>query len=300
VKRAALFALAVLLVAAVSVRFASASFSSATANPANALTSATLGAPSGLTGAASGNDVALSWTAGSGASDYAIRGAANGTSSSCTGVALSALATTTATSRTDTSRSTPAGTYYCYAVQSTYRSWTSAFTPAAAVQLGVVARAVTFTNAANTAGCSSLNGAGWVDCGDRIVIDFNQAIDPTTGPQSANTVCAGSGTIVLGAIATTGGCTTTEASNLGVLSGVTMTNVARFSGTYSWSNANRTLTVEVRGRLTGSRNVQLAAGSLTFAPSTDAADLRSAVGAVHTCDTNTGGSNCRPVATGTL
>ncbi len=298
--RAALLCLAVLLVAATSVRFASASFTSTSANPSNTLSAGTLAAPSGLTAAPSGQDVALSWTGASGASGYAIRGAANGTSSSCTGVTLAALTTQNTTSHTDTGRSTPAGTYYCYAVQSTYRSWTSALTPATAVQLGVVARAVTLTNAANTAGCSSMNGAAWLDCGDRIVVDFNQAIDPATGPQTGNTVCGVSTTIVLAATATTGNCVATEARNLGLLTGPTLTNSARFSANYAWSNGNRTLTVDVRGRVTGNRNVQLGTGALTFAPSTDAVDLRSSAGAFHVCDTNTGGSNCRPVASGTF
>ena len=119
------------------------------------VSSRNLGAPTGLTGAASGHNVNLSWTAGTNGNGYAIAAAANGTSSNCTAASFSALTTTAGTSITDTGRFTPQGTFECYRVTTTYGTWSSqTANPTVAVRLGVVAQSVAVANG-GTAGSSA-------------------------------------------------------------------------------------------------------------------------------------------------
>ena len=154
---------------------------SRTAAAAQTVSSRTLGPASGLTGAASGHDVNLSWTAGTNGSGYAIAAAANGTSTNCTAASYSALTTTAGTSVMDTGRFTPQGTVECYRVTTTYGTWSSQTgNPTLAVRLGVVAVSADIQDG---------NRAGRLDQGDTITITFNQPIAPASGPVASNSVC---------------------------------------------------------------------------------------------------------------
>src|SRR5581483_2471315 len=117
------------------------------------VTTRTLVAPTSLTAAASGHDVALSWSAGNG-NGYSLLGAANGNSNNCSAATFSALSSTTSMTATDTGRHTPQGSFYCYEVKTTDGPWTSAQTsPRAAAQLGFVISSIVQTNAANVSAC---------------------------------------------------------------------------------------------------------------------------------------------------
>jgi hypothetical protein len=247
-------------------------------------------APTGLTAAPSGHNVVLGWTAGSGGSGYAVSGVANGTSSSCTSATFSALSTTATTAYTDSGRSTPQGTYYCYKVATTYGTWSSqASNPTAAAQLGVVASSVAITNGGTS---------GRIDSGDRIVVTFNQPITTTTGPPAGDNICTSTtGSIALGSTGTGTTCTLTGL-DLGTLSGLTVGVNSRFAATWAWSAGNTVLTITVGARSAGSNTS--VTGTATLNPTTTAGKLLSATGSFQTCSTNTGGGNCLPTATGSF
>ena len=101
------------------------------------ISSATLGAPSGLTAVPSGHDVVLNWTAGTGGTGYEVDGVANGTSSDCSAVTFAFLAAPAATTYTDTGRSTPQGTYECYRVLTARGNWRSVSSNPTAAGSGV-------------------------------------------------------------------------------------------------------------------------------------------------------------------
>jgi hypothetical protein len=274
----------------------------------NAVATTALYAPASLTASPSGHDVQLSWPAGANGSGYGVRGAANGTSSDCSGTTLASLATPAGTTHTDPGRFSPQGTYFCYEVQTTYPlAWTSAQgNPRAAVQLGVVARTVQLVNDGDHAGCSgggagTYGQAGKLDCGDRIVVTFNQPLDPASVPAGTATVCArqSNDTIWLGSTASSGTCAATETVHLGKLTGGTLGGCnCRFAAAYALSNANRTLTVTVGAKTAGAAaqwpTVGAAAWVLT--PTTVVSKLTSATGGFHVCDSNAGGGNCLPAA----
>ena len=247
-------------------------------------------APTGLTATPSGHNVVLGWTAGSGGTGYAVSGVANGTSSSCAAATFSALSTTASTAYTDTGRSTPQGTYYCYRVATTYGTWSSqASNPTAAAQLGVVASSVAITNGGT---------AGQLDPGDKIVVTFNQPITTTTGPPTGDNICTSTtGSIALGSTGSGTTCTLTGL-DLGTLSGVTVGVNSRFAATWAWSAGNTVLTITVGARSAGSNTS--VTGAATFNPTTTASKLQSATGSFQTCSTNTGGGNCLPTATGSF
>jgi hypothetical protein len=277
-------------------------------NGANAVATTALYAPTSLAAAPSGHDVQLSWPAGANGSGYSLRWAANGTSSSCAGATLAALATPSGTTHTDTGRYTPEGTYVCYEVQTTYASnWTSVQgNPRVAVQIGHVATSVQIANDGNHAGCSGSGAgtygqAGRLDCGDQIVLTFNQPLDPTSVPTNATTVCArqSNDTIWLGSTDTTGTCAATETVHLGKLTGGTIGSCnCRFAAAYALSNANKTLTVTVGARTAGSSGAwpTVSTSTWSFTPTTVASKLKSATGGFHVCDSNAGGGNCLPAA----
>jgi hypothetical protein len=247
-------------------------------------------APTGLTATVSGHNVVLGWTAGTGGSGYAITGVANGTSSSCASATFSALSTTTSTAYTDTGRSTPQGTYFCYKVATTYGTWSSqASNPTAAARLGVVAASVAITNGGT---------AGQIDPGDKIVVTFNQPITTSTGPPAGDNICTSTaGSIALGSTGSGTTCTLTGL-DLGTLSGLTVGVNSRFAATWAWSVGNTVLTITVGARSAGSTTS--VTGTATFNPTTTASKLLSATGSFQTCSSNTGGANCLPTATGSF
>ena len=260
-----------------------------TQNPNNVFAMTALYAPSSLTAVPAGHDVSLSWSAGQNGNGNAVLGVANGTSSNCTGASFGSVGTASGTSYTDTGRFSPQGTYFCYQVQTTYASWTSVQNnPVAAAQIGVVATSVQATNGGT---------AGVLDPGDTIVINFNQPVNPASGPSGTDTVCsviagAPNGQILLGSTTTNGGCATNEAVDLGKLTGGGSNRNARYNATYVWTNSNTTLTVTIGNRLLGTNPT--ITGTWTLNPTTTATKLLSATGGFHICDTNAGGGNCLP------
>ena len=256
------------------------------------VSSRNLGAPTGLTGAASGHDVNLSWTAGTNGNGYAIAAAANGTSSNCTAASFSALTTTAGTSITDTGRFTPQGTFECYRVTTTYGTWSSqTANPTVAVRLGVVAQSVAVANGGT---------AGRFDQGDTITITFNQAITTASGPVAANNICTNTGgTVMLGVTGSGTTCSTATATTIGTLTSLTINRAARYAATYTWSAGNTVLTVTIGARSAGAQDPTIS-GTAVYTPTTTATGLLSATGSFHTCSSNTGGGSCTPSATGSF
>jgi hypothetical protein len=282
----------VLAVGATLATSSRASFNGQGNNAGNLYAFTALYAPSALTASPSGHNVNLSWTAGTNGSGYAVLGVANGNSSNCSAVTYASVGTSASTTYTDTGRYTPQGTYFCYQAKTTYQSWTSVNSnPTAVAQIGVVATSVVIAN-------GSPSTAGTLGPGDTITVNFNQPITTASGPTAANDVCwTSTGTVVLATIAVTGTCSATEANNLGKLSGGATSAAARYNATYAWSNGNATVKVTVGStKVIGS--TATSSGTFTFNPTTTAADLLSATGAFHACDTNTGGGNCLPTVTG--
>lgn len=265
---------------------------STTTSASQPVSSRNLGAPSGLTGAASGHDVNLSWTAGTNGSGYAIAAVANGTSSNCSAVTFSALTTTAGTSVTDTGRFSPQGTFECYRVTTTYGTWSSQTgNPTVAVRIGVVAQSVAITNGGT---------AGRLDAGDKIVITYNQAISTASGPVVGNNVCTNTGgTIMVGVTGTGTTCSTASATTVGTLTSLTINRAARYNTTFAWSAGNTVLTVTIGARSAGSQDPTVS-GTAVHTPTTTATGLLSSTGSFHTCSTNSGGGNCTPTATGTF
>jgi hypothetical protein len=271
---------------------ARAAFSSP-ATASQSISTRTLVAPASLTATPSGHDVSLSWPAGSNGSGYAVATANNGTSSNCTAVSFSALASTAATTYADTGRYLAQGTYQCYQVATTYGTWSSlSGNPTAAAQLGFVASTIAVTNG---------GVAGTLDPGDKIVITYNQPVTTASGPVSTNKVCTNAGSS--GAIVMIGdaisGCATSTPLTVGSLSGGTASRSSSYSTTWTWSAGNTVLTATIGTRATGTGNPTIS-GTLAFAPTTTAASMLSATGSFHNCDTNTGGGNCLPTVTGSF
>jgi hypothetical protein len=265
---------------------------SGTATASQSVSSRNLGAPTGLTGAASGHDVNLSWTAGMNGTGYAIAAAANGTSTSCTAASFAALTTTAGTSATDTGRFSPQGTIECYRVTTTYGTWSSqAGNPTVAVRLGVVAQSIAIANGGT---------AGRLDAGDRITITFNQAIATASGPIAGNNVCSNTGgTIMLGVAGTGATCSTATATTVGTLTSLTINRAARYDTTFAWSGGNTILTVTIGSRSAGTLDPTLS-GTAVYTPTTTATGLLSSTGSAHACSSNSGGGNCTPTATGSF
>jgi len=265
---------------------------SKTASASQTISSRNLGAPTGLTGAASGHNVNLSWTAGTNGDGYAVAAAANGTSTNCSAASFSALTTTAGTSVTDSGRFSPEGTIECYRVTTTYGTWSSqTANPTVAVRLGVVAQSVAIANGGT---------AGQLGPGDTIVITYNQAISTASGPAAGNNVCTNTGgTIMVGVTGTGTTCSTASATTVGTLTSLTINRAARYNTTFAWSAGNTVLTVTIGSRSAGAQDPTVS-GTAVHTPTTTATGLLSATGSFHTCSTNSGGGNCTPAATGSF
>ncbi|MEA2575558.1 MAG: hypothetical protein QOH93_2856, partial [Chloroflexia bacterium] len=288
-----IFALSVMLGVSPGIKVTFALLTAGAGNPNTVFAATSLYTPASLQAIPSGHNGALTWPAGQNGNGYKVLGVGNGTSSTCpvaTSASYTSIGTTTTTlAYTDTNRSptsVPQGTWYCYQVQTTYQSWSSVQNnPVAGAQVGVVATSVQLIDA---------SGTTRFETGDQLVFTFNQAITPSTGPVTGNSVCSTTSTIWLGSTATSGGCAATETVNLGKITGGTLSDNARWSATYVWSNGNKTLTVTLGSRTAGNRAPTMTASTWTFTPTTTSTKLLSTTGSFHICDSNTGGGNCLP------
>lgn len=296
--------LALVLAATALARGSDAKFTSQSANPANALRAGALAAPTGLAATPAGRDVSVAFTPAADALGTQVLFGRPASGASCAGVTLAAAGSpATASPVAHTPSTAPPGTYACYSARSVRRSWTSLTDPApVAVRVGVVVTSVVATAAASTSGCAAGSWqAGRLDCGDRFVVTFNQPIDTATGPTSTARVCAHpSYGVRLGAPSTTTDCSVP--GQVGRIGGINVTGgFARYATTYTWNAARTQLTVDVRAVEAGSASTLTRTGSsVAFEPTTDTTKLQSATGAVHVCDTNAGGGDCRPPVTGSL
>lgn len=288
-------ALAVVVVIAMlgwgGVRAASAIFDAQGQHASATFATSALYAPAGLTASYVGTTTSLAWSAGTNGNGYAVLGAANGSSSTCSTASFSVLGSTSSLAYPDT-RATPAGTWYCYQVRTTYGSWSSVVgNPTVAVQIGFFASTATVANG---------GVAGQLDTGDQIVLTFSQPVDPATGPTANDGVCTTSTALVLlGTSTGTGPCSTTEITTVGTLSGGTSATNSRWGATWVWSNGNRALTATIGGRTVGGGNT-VVGGTWTYNPVSTPTSLLSASGSLHVCDTDSGGGNCLPAATGSF
>lgn len=253
---------------------------------------ASLGPAVGLTATPAGAGVTLAWGPGRNGAGYRVTEAGDDPGGGCGTTGFAPLLETTALGATVTQPAGPPGTVVCYRVETMLGPWTSiADNPVVGVQVGHVVAAVAVENG---------GVAGWLDVGDRFVVRFNQAVDPTTGPTATDAVCATrSGAIVLAAVRTSGGCTAGEASRLGQLDSGTMSHDVRWSAGYVWSDGDRVLTVILTAKVAGP-NALFTTGPWTLVPTATPGVLRSAAGGVARCTSATGGARCRPVATGSV
>lgn len=306
---------AVLLVAGYSlgtVGSAEATATATTVNAASTLSSTALYEPSGLAGAPAGRTVPLTWTAASGGGNgngYAISGVNIGSNAAtpCPGSAASYttfVGGATGTSFTDSTALAGGtqGTFVCYLAQTGYSpaggppwasppAWISApVSPATLVvaktAIGFFANSVAFTNGGT---------ASTLDAGDRIILTFDQAVDPTTIPAMAG-VCAknSNATIYLGQ--TLGGATCSTSFNVGTLTGMALSSKGSKDGLYNataaWSNSNKTYTITIGTVVPGSKANTLAAGTETYTP---AAAIKSSSGAAAICVST---APCTPTTSG--
>jgi hypothetical protein len=277
---------------ATAASLALASFNSS-ATAGQTISSLGLTAPGSLTAAPFGHDVNLSWTAGANGTGYRLLAAANGANSNCSSATFASLTTTTSLAFTDAGRYQPQGTYECYQVQTTYNTWSSqSSNPTVAAQIGFVAQSVSVANGGT---------AGKLDQGDTITITYNQAVNTATALAAGNKVCtnaASAGNIIMIGDAITG-CSAATPVTVGAFSSGTSNKTAAYSITWSWTNGNKTLTITIGSRSSGSQDPSIS-GTLSFAPTTSALHMLSATGAYHNCDSNAGGGNCLPTLTGSF
>jgi len=273
--------------------------SARTQNPGSKFANAALYAPTLLTASTLGHDVGIGWTAGSpsNGNGYGVAAVANGASSNCSAATFASVGTASPASYTDTGRFTPQGSWMCYKVSTTYGVWSSVNTnPIVAARIGFFA---------DTAALSNGGGLLALAAGDQIAVTFNQPVDTATGPVSTSTVCSTAlGPIYVGSATTTGVCGSSEVLSVGTLTGSTVLSNGRWNATYTWTNSNKTLTVVLGTRISGSAITELTtlglAPAWVFNPTTTNTRLLSATGAAHVCDSNAGGGTCLPAPTGTL
>lgn len=288
-RRGALAAATVAVMAVAGVAHGTfAAFAGATRNGDNTFALTSLYAPGELTTLPAGHAVDLTWTAGRNGNGYTVLSAPapDPLVNDCTGASYSSVTTVTGTSYTDPA-STPAGTWRCYTVRTSYQSWTSVQgNPVAGARMGFVASMASFSNTGNSR----------LDDNDTITITFNQSVDAATGPQAGNSICWANDRIVLGSTQT-GNCSATEVPRLGWLTGGSIDKNMRLAASWSWSGDGRTLTITVGARSSGNGNYSHN-GTWTFTPTTNASLVKSSTGGFHVCDSNAGGGNCTPAVNG--
>ena len=172
----------------------SALFNGETKNAGSGFAGGWIDPPGAATATATGYDMALAWTAGTHGpvTGQTLSGVDNGTNSNCTGAAYSSITTLSAAtaSYTDSSRGSLGtdGDWECYELVSTSATAWTATLLLPAVQLGLVATAVSIGNGGGTANLIQQN--------DTITITFNQQTNLTTANVK---VCAFStGAVLIG------------------------------------------------------------------------------------------------------
>jgi hypothetical protein len=242
----------------------------------------------------------LTWTAAANGSGYALSRVANGNSGDCTSAVFSRVATPAGTDYTDGGQDAPPGGWACYQVATAAGGWTSPGpNPTMAVRLGFVARSVAFINAGDTSACGAeqTGVAANLDCGDQIVVGFNQPVNAATGPAGSDSVCADSNgdALWLGSTITAGVCSSAEPVTVGTHTGSAVDGCnCRFAASYAWYATGQTLTITIGARTAGAGYPSLGGSVWTFKPTTDVAQLHSTTGDFHVCDYNTGANNCWP------
>lgn len=229
--------------------------------------------------APSGYDANLSWTPGThgpvtGQQVWALD---NGTSSTCPASGFTAAATMASASTstyTVSNNSSVSGHWLCYQLLSTSASSWTATANFPAAQLGLVAKSVAITSGGS---------AGKPSNGDKIVITFNQNVDPLSVPTILS-VCEGAaaGKIFIGDSTCISG---SDPYTIGVISGLSGSSKV-ISATAAVVGAAVTVTItqsgsSVSGTLTGF----LPASTILSAATTDLATACVA-------------ANCQPVPTG--
>ncbi len=274
-------------------------FNSETKNNASAFAGGWIDPPSSLAASASGYDVNLTWTPGTHGpvTGQKLYGVDNGTNSNCTGAAyalISTLPSASTASTTDASRGTLAndGNWFCYQVVSTSATvWTAQLSTA--LQLGLVATAISTVNGATKCSGASTPVTGTIDCNDKIVITFNQK---PLAPAASVNVCtwAGTGTsgsIVIGDTNATACNAAGDAFNIGRLSGMAIGSSIKYTGSAVTVSATAPWTMTIT--LAGSKNTSTKSGTFTF---TGSNGTLSAVTTHQAALCATTATTCRPTA----
>jgi hypothetical protein len=231
-----------------------------TQNAGSVFAAGWIGAPTGATATASGYDVGFTWTAGTHGpvTGQQLYGVDNTTTPNCTNVTYTLLATLalpTTAAYTDSNRgSTANGDWYCYELTSTSASSWTASLALPALQLGLVANAVSITNVVT---------AGSINNTDKITITFNQ---PTTLANGTVKVCGWAGAVTAGSIVigdTVGNCAAaTDASSIGKITNIAV-GTTRTYLTSTAAVAGSTVTITIAG----SSGTSTESGTAKFTPS---------------------------------
>jgi hypothetical protein len=260
-------------------------FNGETQNAASSFAGGWIDAPSALTAAASGYDVALGWTPGTHGpvTGQQLNGVDNGTVSNCTGAAYAPVATVSSATAayTDASRGTLAndGNWFCYQLVSTSATvWTAQ--AAQQLQLGLVTSGIALANVGTN---------NRINANDTITLTFNQK---TNFAASGTTkVCVFPTKITVGD--TTGGtsCNVGDGYNIGSITGVTIgaSRVYRLSTYTTTTSSPWRMTITLVG--SGSASY---AGTATFTPS---ATILSAATTHQATMCTTAAATCQPTTT---
>jgi hypothetical protein len=233
-------------------------FNGETQNAASSFAGGWIDPPASLTVTPSGYDVGFSWTPGAHPpmTGQTLKGADNGTSSTCSGAGYATIATVTAATAayTDSNRGAAAnGDWFCYQLISTSASnWTAQANKV--LQVGLAATGVSLAN-------GGTNNS--IDAGDTITLTFNQQTN--LGASGTTKVCVVSpGTIILGDTAGGNSCAANDGASIGKLTGAAAGSSQLYrNSTFTTSgSAPWTLTVKLVG--SGSATYS---GSATFVPS---------------------------------
>jgi hypothetical protein len=279
-------------------------FNAETGNAGSAFSAGWLDAPTALAATPQGNDVQLTWTSGTHGppTGQTLAGVDNGTSSTCTAATLSTLATLAYTSGANSytdaggtssgsgsgrGTATNGGHWFCYRVASTAGTrWSTPGTPLA-VQLGLVATALSVTNASKS-----------IDRNDTVTVTFNQK--PVLPASPLNVCVVAPGTVVLGDTTATGttACAAGDAASVGKLtaSGWTIGSTVEFSSSsYTLTTAAPWKLVITLGATATTSALSGTSGSWTFVPSSSVtSSLGNGTHQAALCST---GSACQPTTT---